>query len=599
MLTIIRGRRANFDEIDKNIIQAIDLLVSLSPSDIIHNSEAIASLNLIKNNQVQPNLLLEKKLDCLLNKILLELYENESLLQLQNADSLVIQHQDTVSIMETCLAIIYYSSMNSVKFARESLINDGLEAHFCFLKNTTFIQQALRTNFMKDDNLIFNLADYLILNVYIYSKNCEENLNKWIELDALSTLINLAKLKPDTQIQVFLTVANIATDKQIEDISDIPEVLDLIQKKISLIAQSFREKNFDRYPRQIIDDNKIVDVNVHCISQSNGLKCSLLVFLSGLYRLSVNDKIRSKIYFENNFKHNLKTILFEGNEIETKYALRLFAQLSFDNQIAADLSNDAQLFDFLKNKSIDTLSEQIFWNINQSKILNEEKISKTGEHIMISYNSASRDLCLKIKSKLEQNGLKVWIDVEKISGQCLQSMAQAIENSYCVLICLSEKYRQSINCQSEALYAFRLNKPIIPLIMQKGYENVKGWLGLIISDKIFVNFTKYSFEECMKRLNRELKNLECCPEIIKLEENKEKPVEKWNEDEVKEWFRNNFLNESILNFFEPCNGIILKQIYEMRRDAPEFFYQSFRNLNIDMNSILNFTHKLKNIFESK
>ncbi len=53
--------------------------------------------------------------------------------------------------------------------------------------------------------------------------------------------------------------------------------------------------------------------------------------------------------------------------------------------------------------------------------------------------------------------------------------ANAVENSYCVLMCVTEKYRSSINCQAEAQYAFRIKKPIIPLIMQQGYENVKGW----------------------------------------------------------------------------------------------------------------------------
>lgn len=87
---------------------------------------------------------------------------------------------------------------------------------------------------------------------------------------------------------------------------------------------------------------------------------------------------------------------------------------------------------------------------------------------MISYNTASRELCLQIKESLEQAKLKVWIDVEEIHGSSLDSMARAVENAKCVLICVTEKYRQSLNCQSEAQYAFRLNKKIIPLVMQKG-----------------------------------------------------------------------------------------------------------------------------------
>ena len=74
--------------------------------------------------------------------------------------------------------------------------------------------------------------------------------------------------------------------------------------------------------------------------------------------------------------------------------------------------------------------------------------------------------------------------IEKLFLKGLDSMANAVENSCCVLMCVTEKYRQSINCQAEAQYAFKLTKPIIPCIMQKGCENVTGWLGIIIGDKV-------------------------------------------------------------------------------------------------------------------
>ena len=125
-------------------------------------------------------------------------------------------------------------------------------------------------------------------------------------------------------------------------------------------------------------------------------------------------------------------------------------------------------------------------------------------HVMISYNTGSRELCLKIKSELEASGYKVWMDVSDIHGSSLDSMAKAVEGSCAVLMCVTEKYRQSINCQSEAQYAYKMSKPIIPCIMQKGYENVTGWLGIIMGDKIFVHFMKYEFPECMRRLKGEI-----------------------------------------------------------------------------------------------
>ncbi len=67
-------------------------------------------------------------------------------------------------------------------------------------------------------------------------------------------------------------------------------------------------------------------------------------------------------------------------------------------------------------------------------------------HIMISYNWDNQELCLKIKNKLEKSGYDVWIDVEQMHGSICHRMAEAVEQSRCVLICMTEKYKLSDNC---------------------------------------------------------------------------------------------------------------------------------------------------------
>ena len=129
--------------------------------------------------------------------------------------------------------------------------------------------------------------------------------------------------------------------------------------------------------------------------------------------------------------------------------------------------------------------ERIYWNL-EDKVIETENTEKA-QHIMISYNSASRPLCLQIKEYLEDKcKQKVWIDVNDIYGESLDSMAKAVECASCVLMCVTEKYRQSVNCQGEAEYAFKRKKTIIPIIMQSGYEP-QGWLDFIIGTKIYVS----------------------------------------------------------------------------------------------------------------
>mgnify|MGYP002788153319 CR=1 FL=1 len=49
-------------------------------------------------------------------------------------------------------------------------------------------------------------------------------------------------------------------------------------------------------------------------------------------------------------------------------------------------------------------------------------------------------------------------------------MSTAIENSECVLVCMSQKYKDSPNCRLEAEYIFQTKKPFIPLIMEENYK---------------------------------------------------------------------------------------------------------------------------------
>jgi len=230
-------------------------------------------------------------------------------------------------------------------------------------------------------------------------------------------------------------------------------------------------------------------------------------------------------------------------------------------------------------------------------------------------------LCIKIKEKLESFGYKVWIDVNDIHGSSLEAMAQAVENSSCVLMCVTERYRQSINCQAEAQYAFKMNKKIIPIIMESGYENVKGWLGIIMGDKIFINFTKYELEECFRRLKQELdlnlnkkintpvsqsQAFQHIPDkIIKSTQAlslqpKDHSIEDWTEVQVRLWFNLNRLNISIYDYLQADSGSILKQIHQMKTNATEFYYQLMSKIDsVKIHEVLKFSSCLDKLFEKK
>ena len=49
---------------------------------------------------------------------------------------------------------------------------------------------------------------------------------------------------------------------------------------------------------------------------------------------------------------------------------------------------------------------------------------------------------------VQTEGYRVWIDYEQMGGSTLQAMAEAVENAAVVLVCMSEKYKESPNCRT-------------------------------------------------------------------------------------------------------------------------------------------------------
>lgn len=110
--------------------------------------------------------------------------------------------------------------------------------------------------------------------------------------------------------------------------------------------------------------------------------------------------------------------------------------------------------------------------VSEDELDNNETLDD--KHIMISYNWESRPICIRIKNELQKLNYKVWMDVDQIHGSANESMAEAVENSWCVLMCMTEKYAASFNCKKEAEYADLKKKIILPLMLQNDYQP-QGW----------------------------------------------------------------------------------------------------------------------------
>jgi hypothetical protein len=193
------------------------------------------------------------------------------------------------------------------------------------------------------------------------------------------------------------------------------------------------------------------------------------------------------------------------------------------------------------------------------------------------------------------------------------------------------------------------------VIMQKGYHNVDGWLGFIIGDKIFIDFTKYSFEDSLTRLKNQI-NMITNPQKSKIQNiaptyaapiptqnqtqslnsNNQKiadssvnssldtnvikiivqgdvnslrqitlknKIDQWSESDVNGWFKDiDLLDSFIYKQLSPCTGELLSQLHQIQLYAPEFFFKAitpnFDNKFEDLKKVASFAMHLKKLFQT-
>ena len=422
---------------------------------------------------------------------------------LLNAEALIDINEKQAKLFCMFLYTINIYASGSVSFSLNFVTKGGLKCCLNILNDEQFLTKNLkvRVDFF---NVKLDLIEFITMNIAGLSKYCDDDKRIWTELDSINILIKIANLKESARNPSYNAILNIADDKQLETLTEMNKIKLLFLGRLEKIAEHFTKNTLRRETRQYIIKGETTNCVIHIITLENGSTMPMLSNLKHIYKLSINEKMRNELYYENNLLKHLKSILSKANYFEIYFVLEIIAQLTFDKKINSELIKDSELNGLLEKfdqknpneitndeekrvfKSVKTFIEQINWNLTK-KIIKTETTShnKTG-HVMISYNAASRPLCLKIKENLEAFGHRVWIDVDDIHGSSLDAMAKAVEDASCVLMCVTEKYRQSVNCQAEAQYAFKLNKMIIPIIMQSGFEP-QGWLGLIMGDKIYVS----------------------------------------------------------------------------------------------------------------
>ncbi|XP_072030884.1 uncharacterized protein [Amphiura filiformis] len=254
-----------------------------------------------------------------------------------------------------------------------------------------------------------------------------------------------------------------------------------------------------------------------------------------------------------------------------------------------------------------------------------------GPHIMISYQWDVQPRMIELRQRLQQAGYRTWMDVDEMEGDLLVAMADAVENAAVVLVAMSQKYKDSQNCRTEASYAYKQNKTIVPLLVEDDYK-ADGWLGALVGMLKYYKFVADTeVDSSLPPLLQEIGNkgkvgskysagpivpvkattVSAAPpsSVTMVTAYKPPPpsnhdtpdgpqntIRNWSTSDVEEWI----ISKDLSNVKSKMKSYTGRQLIQMQchyQRAPDFFLNYLKNdLKMDYFTVLNFTAALDELF---
>ncbi|XP_077984441.1 uncharacterized protein LOC144439064 isoform X2 [Glandiceps talaboti] len=414
-------------------------------------------------------------------------------------------------------------------------------------------------------------------------RNCLDNRPHFREANALDILTGYLNCKHVTiQAVSVLILAYIIKDEEVEKISTGDECIQFILKILESALSVEDEQQYHLSQEYFFDTTEIVD---------------------GLIYLAANDTNKVKFV-----KHGALPLLVQllkptCTTTEQRLAATAIWTLAFHKDNKVRIRKEEGCIEALKrlqssdDKSLSKACNGALWELREDDKVNTVTATNltggltqgSSGHVMISYQWGCQRLTVKIKDRLKAAGYNVWMDVEQMGGSTLEAMAGAVERAGVVLICMSEKYKDSPSCRSEAEYTYKLHKEFIPLRVQSGYSP-DGWLGILIGTKLYFDFSDpNNLETMMPNLIRELgdRGKVHRTDAVAMPEQSEKvqtvgaqktsrddtSAESWTNTDVTNWLVKNNLGH-LKGRFSGYTGEDLQGLKTVLVKAPDFFYTS-------------------------
>ncbi|XP_071509004.1 uncharacterized protein [Diadema antillarum] len=110
--------------------------------------------------------------------------------------------------------------------------------------------------------------------------------------------------------------------------------------------------------------------------------------------------------------------------------------------------------------------------------------------VFLSYQWDHQPEVKAIKNHLEMAGFPCWMDIGQMGGgdQLYDRINQGMRSAKVVLCMVTEKYSGSENCKKEATLANHLNKPIIPILIDRTPWPPEGAMAMLFAQLLYIQF---------------------------------------------------------------------------------------------------------------
>ena len=228
------------------------------------------------------------------------------------------------------------------------------------------------------------------------------------------------------------------------------------------------------------------------------------------------------------------------------------------------------------------------WKLDEEdETQNEEENNRFD--LMISYDEDhDSSLVERLYNYLtKHNNYRISFDEQSMPS----SRCQAIIDSECVLLCVSETYKNDPNCRMEVEHARSRNKRLIPFVLKQTVFD--GWLGSICTNLHRIDSVEHDFDKSVRLLIDEIQQQRLIKFLSQSKSQLEpihissdtdyktiSSIELWTNQHVQHFLYDNKLDVMVL-LTEQMNGEDLRQLFD-RCQIAEDYWAGFDRLNQEL-----------------